>query len=190
MWRVDGEGGDRIGGLAPSPDGGVVAVGRRGFSTDDRGVGWLVGLDASGERLWERTYPQDAWNWHDDVVRVGDGYALVGTREAGPNTDERGAWLLRVDAVGQLREEYQAATGTRGFAVHGLADGGVLVGGERAVESRQAAAAWLAKVGGDPASSTGGGPVLPAVPGWAGPLLAGTALGTLAASALTGWKRS
>jgi hypothetical protein len=191
-WRVDRERGDRVEGLARSPDGGVVAVGRRGFSADDRGVGWLVALDGTGRRRWERTYPRTGWNWHRDVASTGEGYVLAGTREEGPDADARGAWLLFVDAAGEVVREYRAERGTRGVAVHALPDGGVLVGGESSSAARSRTEGWLAKLGGDPAPEPrgGGGPTLPSVPDWTAPLLAGGTLGALAASVASRWRRS
>jgi hypothetical protein len=192
QWRADREQGDRIEGLVRRPGGGVVAVGRRGFSTDDRGVGWLVALDESGRRQWEQTYPQEGWNWHHDIATTKEGYVLVGTREVGPDTDARGAWLLHVDTAGEVRWEYQAERGTRGFAVHALRDGGFLVGGESATDARDRNTAWLAKLGGDPAPEPRSepGPSLPSVPDWTVPLFAGGVLGALGSSAAAYWRRS
>lgn len=191
-WTEDRTDGDRIEGLAPGPDDGVVAVGRRGFATDDRGVGWLVALDADGRRRWERTYPQDAWNWHHDIASVGDGYVLAGTRQEGPDTDDRGAWILRVDADGRTVWDLQGATGTRGATVTELSDGGLLVGGEQYVAEANGDRAWLAKVGGESASvaDTGDGPELPTLPGWVGPFLGGGVVGALGAGAGAYWRRS
>jgi hypothetical protein len=188
-WRADRRRGDRVEALAPRPDGGVVAVGRRGFATDDRGVGWLVALDADGRPRWERTYPQDAWNWHSDVAGHADGYALVGTREEGPDTDDRGAWLLAVDADGRPRWEHQAETGTRGATVAGLPDGGLLVGGETHAGSGRRSEAWLAKFGGDPAPARWVGGV-PALPGWTAPFLAGGVAGAVGVGAAAYWRQS
>lgn len=184
-WSVDREGGDRVEALAPAPDGDVVAVGRRGFSTDDEGVGWLVALDDGGEPRWERTYPQAAWNWHRDVAAVGDGYVLAGTREERPGAERRGAWLLRVDAEGRTVWDYQAESGTCGFAVRALPDGGLLVAGDGRVEAGDGEGAWLSKAGGDPAPSapSGDGLGLPALPPWTEPFLAGGAVGVLGAGA-------
>jgi len=184
-WRVGDEASARIEALAPRPDGGATAVGRRGFATEDRGVGWLVSLDSAGSRRWERTYPQSTWNWLDDVVSVGDGYLLVGTREEGVETNARGAWLLRVDAEGREEWEVQAATGTEGHTALALDDGGVLVAGERKSEDGALGAGWVAKYGGEPAQDeTDDTSVsLPSLPGWVGPALAGGVVGALGASA-------
>jgi hypothetical protein len=192
QWRVDPENGARIEALAPHPDGGVVAVGRRGFATENRGVGWLVALDAAGNRRWARTYPQESWNWHQDVVSVDGGYVLVGTREMDAETDARGAWLLRVDADGRVVWDLQAATGTDAQTAHALPDGGILVAGERATDARERNAGWLGKFGGEPAPGSNGGPnvSLPSPPSWAGPALAGGVVGAVGARAVARWRQS
>ena len=172
----------------------VVAVGRRGFSADDRGVGWLVALDSDGQKRWEQTYPQDGWNWHHGIASVDTGYVLVGTRAAEPDTDAdaRGAWLLRVDAEGQVVWEHQAEPGTGGFAVQPLGDGGLLVGGAASTDGHAGEVAWLAKVGGDPTSGTTAEDVLslPTLPDWTTPLVAGTVIGALGARAVASWRQS
>ena len=194
QWHVDHNAGDRIEDLAPAPNGGVVAVGRRGFSVDDRGVGWLVALDSDGQKRWEQTYPQDGWNWHHGIASVDTGYVLVGTRAEEPDTDAdaRGAWLLRVDAEGQVVWEHQAEPGTGGFAVQPLGDGGLLVGGAASTDGHAGEVAWLAKVGGDPTSGTTAEDVLslPTLPDWTTPLVAGTVIGALGARAVASWRQS
>lgn len=189
-WHVDRANGDRIEGMAGRPDGGVVAVGRRGFATDDSGVGWLVALDGDGRRQWAQTYPQETYNWLQAVAPLEDGYALVGTREEGQETDARGAWVLRVGDDGQPGWDYQAKTGTRGFAVLPAADGGLLVGGATTSDGSDIERGWLAKLGGQDPSGPMDGFSLPDVPGWTGPLVAGGVLGALGAGALTRWRRS
>jgi hypothetical protein len=181
-WRTDRAGGDRIEALVPAADGGVLAVGRRGFAADDRGVGWTVRFDAAGDERWTRTYPQERWNWHHAAAPLETGYVLAGTRQAGPEVADRGAWLLWLDETGRVVREYQAPAGTRGFAVTSLADGGLLVGGGVETPNDDVRRrAWLAKLGGDAPRDGGAGaiPSLPSVPGWVAPLLAGGALGAV-----------
>lgn len=60
----------RIEALVPR-NGGVLAVGQRGFHAQDHGTAWAVALDASGETVWEQEYPREQWNWVRDARRVG-----------------------------------------------------------------------------------------------------------------------
>jgi hypothetical protein len=172
-WIHDGEGRSRLEAVTPAVDGGVVAVGRRGFQPD-RGVSWLLSLSPDGSRRWERSYPRDAWNWHRDVARLGDGYVLAGSL-GDVNAGERSAWLLRVGPAGEKRWERRADGGTRAFAVRPVADGGLLLAGS--IEGGDGDRAWLAKFGGSSGRSGLSLPSLPDVPGWAAPLGVGAVVG-------------
>lgn len=170
-WRAD-HGGSRFEAVAPAPDGGVVAVGRRGFEPT-RGVGWLASLGTDGLR-WQRTYSRDEWNWHRDIAALGDGYVLAGNI-GDVNAGERSAWLLRVDADGAARWEQRAENGTEAFCVRASPDGGVLVAGS--VEADDGDRAWLAQFGGNGGGSGVQLPSLPSVPDWAAPFGVGAVAG-------------
>lgn len=173
----------RIEALARRPSGGVVAGGDRGFGADDDGVGFVAAIDGGGTRRWIRDYSTGDWNWMREVCPASDGYYLLGTREV-TNGERRGAWIVRVDADGRKRWERLFPTGehVRGFALHPLADGGILIGGDLSTGSVRGHG-WLAQVG-DPAppgsGSNDGGlsvPSLPSLPSWSVPLVAGLGLG-------------
>jgi hypothetical protein len=172
-WTHGGEGRSRLEAVTPAADGGIVAVGRRGFQPD-RGVSWLLSLSADGQRRWERTYPREAWNWHRDVTRLGDGYVLAGSL-GNVNAGERSAWLLRVGPAGEERWERRADSGTRAHAVRPVADGGLLLAGS--TESGDGDRAWLAQFGGDGGQAGLSLPSIPDVPGWTAPLGVGALAG-------------
>jgi hypothetical protein len=181
--RIDEHPESRIEDLAPRQQGGVVALGDRGFGSDDDGVGVLVAVDADGTRRWDRSFSTGDWNWLRAVCQVSEGYCLLGTREVADG-ERRGAWVVRVDEAGRQQWEhlYPPEEYSRGFALHRLAGGGVLIGGDlTSVDDR--GRAWLAQVGGTtPERSTSGGtspslPSVPSVPSWSISLLAGLGLG-------------
>ena len=172
-WTHDGDGRSRLEAVTPAADGGVVAIGRRGFQPE-RGVSWLLSLSPDGQRRWEQTYPRDAWNWHRDVARLGDGYVLAGSL-GNVNAGERSAWLLRVGPAGEERWEQRADSGTRAHAVHPVADGGLLLAGS--VETADGDRAWMAQFGGSGDGSGISVPPLPDVPGWTVPLGVGAVAG-------------
>ncbi|WP_248910906.1 hypothetical protein [Halocatena marina] len=185
VWRRQfaGEHGDRFGALAPHTGDGVVGLGRRSFSRTDDGVGWLVALDATGETRWQRTYPQETYNWLRSIVPVGDGYILIGTRELVDSTT-RGAWGVRVGSNGRplWKATYTDGAYTRGFDALPTSDGGLLIGGDHSDDTRSMPRAWLAKIGGNVSESTGqqsGDISLPTAPQWTEPFLAGVGLGAI-----------
>lgn len=184
-WRrqLAGENGDRIEALVPHPESGIVAVGKRSFSRDDDGVGWLVALDAAGETRWQRTYPQETYHWLQDLAQAGDGYVLIGTRELVDATT-RQAWIVRVGANGRpvWQTTYPDSAYTRGYDTLPTSDGGLLVGGDHSDDTQSKPRAWLAKIGGDATEPTGqqsGGISLPTIPRWTEPLLTGAGLGAV-----------
>lgn len=180
---VDEKPGSRIEALARRPSGGVVAVGVRGFSSDDHGVGFLAGIDPDGTRRWVREYPAGDWNWLRDVCSATPGYYLLGTREV-TDGNRRGAWVVRVDAEGRKQWDrlYPADEYVRGFALHRLGDESVLVGGDLSSGDVRGHG-WLAQVGGTAPEGLDSGsgwlsvPSLPSVPDWSVPLAAGLGLG-------------
>ena len=173
----------RIEALARRPSGGVVAVGDRSFGSDDDGVGFLAAIDGDGTRKWEREYSTGDWNWMREVCPASEGYYLLGTREV-TDGDRRGAWVIRVDVDGRTRWErlYPSDEYVRGFALHPLADDGILIGGDLLTEGVRGHG-WLAQVGGTAPPGSGGSddwlsvPSLPSVPSWSVPLAAGLGLG-------------
>lgn len=176
-WTAETDGRSRLEAVVPATDGGVVAVGRRGFQPD-RGVGWLVSLSPDGQRRWGREYGREAWNWHDDLARLGDGYVLAGSI-GDVNAGERSAWLLGVGPDGAERWERRDDPGTRASAVRAVADGGLLVGGSDRSGSTERA--WLARFGGGSGSEFSA-PSLPELPDWTGPLGIGAVAGAAGAT--------
>jgi hypothetical protein len=180
VWRrtPDAEPESRIESFAPAGGDGVVALGNRSFGSDDDGTGWLLALDDAGARQWSRTYSSPAWGWLNVIEPADEGYYLFGSRDR-TSDNRRGAWLLRIGSDGRTQWERLAAERyTRGFALLPLADGGVLLAGERERDDRDHG--WLAQVGGAAPEAGADGdalPPVPSVPGWATALVVGLGVG-------------
>ena len=182
------EGQSRVEALAPR-DGGVLAVGQRGFGNPQDNTGWAVALDADGETVWEQTYPRDQWHWVKAVTPYEDGYVLLGTQET-EDGSTRGAWLLHIDDTGAVLKETLLTDDsdgyTRGYSVEPTPDGGLFVGGDR--KTAGTPDGWLARLGdsGKHRDERRWSP--PTVPDWGPALLAGAGLGAAGAT-LFSWLR-
>ncbi|MFC4358223.1 hypothetical protein ACFO0N_09715 [Halobium salinum] len=130
--------GARVESVVRTP-GGYALAGQRAFGHDTQGRGWLVGLDRSGGRRWERTFGDGSWFWTNDLLRCDDGgFVVVGTREA-RDEGPRGIWLVRTDNRGRVewnRTQYAEQRG--GGPLGGVVDG--LRGGEPYTPWREGAA--------------------------------------------------
>ncbi|WP_135828228.1 hypothetical protein [Halorussus halobius] len=106
------EGDDAFADLVRTDDGGYLAVGwteREG--SDD---GWLVAVDADGDRRWSRTLGGDGTDRLYAAVPTDDGYLLAG------RTDEGGTpngWVVAVDSAGEVVRERALGPGAVRTAV-------------------------------------------------------------------------
>jgi hypothetical protein len=92
--------------------------------------GWVIRLDAGGNKLWERAYGGASWDVLTSARQTADGgFVLAGYRDA-PSSD---FWVLRIDAQGTpLWERSFAGPGNDRDELrelHITADGGFIVGG-------------------------------------------------------------
>jgi len=108
--RTYGAGADEYGSVFPLSDGGLLIAG----NTDSAGAGdrdvWLARLDPLGNILWQKTYGGPGWETGGRVLELPGGSFLVlaGTQSWGAG--ERDAWLIEVNADGDLI--WQQAYGT------------------------------------------------------------------------------
>lgn len=99
--------GDVVGGMKPTPDGGLIVAGTQsvnallGFS----GRAWLIKLSGNGTMQWQRTFGElggvDARGEAVEVLE--DGYLMVGTKLRLQETDY---YLVRTDLQGNLVWEH------------------------------------------------------------------------------------
>ncbi len=135
-WRREfgGRGTDRAYAVAVAADGGALVAGH----TRSQGRGgsdvWLLRLDAQGQLQWQRTFGGNGNDRARTVIATLDGGSLVGgfTRSRGDRAGD--AWLLRLDAQGELLwERTFGGAGDDGlYHLALLADGDVAAVGHRA----------------------------------------------------------
>ncbi len=163
-WEVaiGGVGGDRVTSLQIAPDGGYLLAGYRNVNgkavtkgkerrSGARGgaVGWLVRLDANGNKLWERIFGGAKDDRIDALLRTVDGgYIAVGaTRSKGKGDWD--FWVLRLDANANLRWEkvYGGSGADMARGVVALRDGGFAIAGTTESKSKDGGPrAWIIKI--------------------------------------------
>lgn len=113
-------------------DGGyIVAGGTNSFGAGACDV-YLIKTDASGNRLWQRTFGGSGWDRGYSVYQTADGgYIIAGETDSG-GAGGYDAYLLKTDASGNLewQKTYGGEEDDFAYAVEQTADGGYIVAGE------------------------------------------------------------
>ncbi|MCB2411128.1 T9SS type A sorting domain-containing protein [Hymenobacter lucidus] len=133
--------------MSATRDGGVVLAGesRSPISGDKSQPNqggydyWIVKLDATGQKQWDRTLGGSGYDEAYGVQQSADGgYILNGITESGISGDKtqasrggRDYWVVKLDAAGmKLWDRTLGGAGSdQGFAVLATSDGGATVGG-------------------------------------------------------------
>ncbi|MBM4197753.1 MAG: hypothetical protein FJ197_11805 [Gammaproteobacteria bacterium] len=104
LWArtFGGRAGDWSYAMTGTRDGGLAAAGR----TESKGAGredaWVVRLDGSGEKLWDRAYGGAAADRARAIIETRDGGLLVAGATESKGAGEFDAWILKLDARGEL----------------------------------------------------------------------------------------
>ena len=152
-----GEGGDWVVTILPTVDGGYLVGGGSSSSSTNgnktapsfgNGDYWLIKLDATGIKQWDRTYGGIGGDEIQAIATTPDGgYVLAGASTSEPGTgggnrtairkatgvNERDLWIVKVDGQGAMQWDVSFGT-TNGQVYPGdaavvlAADGGYLVG--------------------------------------------------------------
>ncbi len=161
-WEVaiGGPGSDRATSLQIAPDGGYLLAGytdSKGKGSDKKAAnamggtnGWLVRLDANGNKLWERIYGGAKDDRIEALLHTVDGgYIAVGaTRSKGKGDWD--FWVLRLDANANLLWEkvYGGSGADIARGVVALRDGGFAIAGTTGSKSKNdSPRAWIIKIG-------------------------------------------
>jgi len=133
LWTkvIDLPGDQTATGLAIGSDGSIMIAGVTGTYGNHDAL--LVKTDAEGNLLWQKTYGGGADDYATDIIATNDGcFAIAGVISSyGAGSSD--AWLLKVDAGGNLLWEktYGGESAEDAVSLTQTPDGGfVLVGGE------------------------------------------------------------
>ncbi|QRR01431.1 T9SS type A sorting domain-containing protein [Dyadobacter sandarakinus] len=152
--RQTSDGGYIVGGSSGGPAGSDKSERSRGGSDF-----WVVKLDASGNKIWDKTFGGDNGDGMVDLRQTPDGgYVLAGVSTSGisgeksePRLDDfyNDFWVVKINAAGTL--EWERTLGTSGpdrmRCMTLTADGGAVFGGEQGYEE-QSSGYYLVKVSG------------------------------------------
>jgi len=128
-------------------DGGYILCGRSSGrkyaekSEDSKGGEdfWILKIDAQGNKLWDKTFGSDNYDWFGDMFPTRDGGFLLGgtstgNRSADKSEDSKGEhdyWIFKIDAQGnKLWDKTFGGSGSdRLTDLINTPDGGFLLGG-------------------------------------------------------------
>ncbi|QHT71798.1 T9SS type A sorting domain-containing protein [Rhodocytophaga rosea] len=174
QWTTSfgGSDSDELKALVPASDGGYLLAGfsRSDMSSDksqnNRGNGdyWVVKINSSGTKQWDRSFGGDQLDFLTSVVRTGDGgYLLAGYSSSGMSGDKStsnlGAndfWLVKINSSGskQWDKRYGGNLPDVLMKIIQTTDGGYLlagysssgIGGDKTEASRGGFDYWMVKI--------------------------------------------
>src|SRR5262249_15979399 len=103
IYGPTGDGPNILNSVLPTADGGYVAVGT--YAADPPGGDlWVVKLDGNGTIVWQKAFGgQDPDTASGIVASTDGGYLILGsTRSFGTGSRDQPAWLLKLDANGNV----------------------------------------------------------------------------------------
>lgn len=126
-----GAGSENVTGIVQSGDQGFYLVGSTTSSGAGGGDLYLVKIDAAGNLLWDKTFGGPYPDWGNAIVKTADnGYVMTGGTRTSPNPEDCAAWLLKVDAAGNLlwsKTKAPPAGSANGMDVQPALDQGFIV---------------------------------------------------------------
>ena len=122
---------------AALPDGGFMITG----TTTSKGAGkfdvWLIRIDGTGKRLWDRTYGGPEYDSGDRIFRQSDGsFVVIGTTKS---KGDDSLWILHLDAEGKRIRDHSLGgkLGTPRLSwAERLANGDILITGAVGAKSK------------------------------------------------------
>ena len=131
-------------------DGGYAITGRVHDATTDTTDAYVVKTDASGNKIWDKTFSDAKYNLANDIVQTTDGgYAITGRRGVGIASSKQryDIFVIKMDANGnKIWDKTFGGTNTNvAYSIEQTTDGGYVVAGETDKNFGYRTNAWIIK---------------------------------------------
>lgn len=134
--------------LQITSDGGLIIAGYTRSYGKGGTDAWLIKTDASGNKLWDRTFGE-ADNDRANFVQqtMDNGFIITGSKSIDHKSHYNDLWLIKTDAVGNLIWErtFHHFDKDRGTCVQETNDGGFIISGYTTDAMDEDNALWLIK---------------------------------------------
>jgi len=139
-------GNDWANSVQQTSDGGYIITGSIGSDTSDRYGLWLIKTDASGNKVWDKTFGGQRYDEGYSVQQTTDGgYIIAGRNSYDYYTARHRVWLIKTDSAGRRvwdktfsRTHYDA-----GYSVRQTFDGGYVIAGVTNLYGAGGSNVWL-----------------------------------------------
>ena len=150
QWNktLGGGANDYLSNIIPTNDGGFLLGGYSGSDISDnksqasKGLFdyWIVKIDASGNKVWDKTFGGESNDFLNKIISTNDGGYLLGGHSGSNNTGDKSQgskgqgdyWVVKIDASGNKVWDKTFGGSSVDFALKSIistSDGGYLLGG-------------------------------------------------------------